>query len=81
MTKEEDKGSRAIKVSTFDGDNKKFQLFWICFRAHESVSGFFQCLSSTEGPDLPDQEDAKITGDDATSNAQRKGARLNVMAI
>eukprot|EP00957_Ditylum_brightwellii_P139458 10628933-Ditylum_brightwellii.AAC.1 len=50
-------------------------------RAYGSVSGFSQSISSTEDPDTPDQEDTEITGDDATTKAQRKAAKSNVMAM
>eukprot|EP00957_Ditylum_brightwellii_P123217 9395244-Ditylum_brightwellii.AAC.1 len=45
------------------------------------VCGFSQNLSSTKDPDLPDQKDTNITGTDATTKAQRKAVKSNVMAM
>eukprot|EP00957_Ditylum_brightwellii_P212309 15367177-Ditylum_brightwellii.AAC.1 len=62
-------------------EKQKFQLWWIYFRAYRSICVFSQSLSSTMNPALPDQEDAEITGDDATVKAQRKAVKSNAIVM
>ena len=67
---------RSLKLPTFDGDEKKFQLWWMRFQAYSRVYKFAGAVSATPNPDLPSTEDATI---DVTTADGKKQAAAKIM--
>ena len=70
-------GSRSLKLPTFSGKQKDFQIWWLQFSAYASVCGFAAAIKTTKEADLPDQEE-----EDANDTAKQKEARKrNSLAV
>jgi hypothetical protein len=63
---------KAIKLPTFDGKKKSFQLWWSRFMAFAVIQRFARALVSGGEKDLPDKEDEVL---DETKDATKIAAR------
>eukprot|EP00957_Ditylum_brightwellii_P098490 7503283-Ditylum_brightwellii.AAC.1 len=51
-----DQATKSLKLPTFDGEQKGFQIWWMRFRAYGMVYGFAQSIQQRPDPDLPNSE-------------------------
>ena len=61
---------KGVKLPTFDGDSKKFQLWWTRFCAYATVYKFRQALTETGDVDLPETENEIL--DEATPEGKKQ---------
>ena len=61
---------KGVKLPSFDGDSKKFQLWWTRFCAYASVYKFRQALAENGDEDLPEKEGEEI--DESTTNGKKQ---------
>lgn len=47
-------------LPAFDGDEKNFQMWWMCFCAYARVYKFSQACKRTRGPNLPTSKSGAI---------------------
>ena len=72
---------KSVRLPTFDGDRKKFQLWWTRFGAYATVYKFDQALRIDEDEDMPDAQDTEI--DTTTSQGKKMEAakKRNALAM
>eukprot|EP00957_Ditylum_brightwellii_P198539 15131465-Ditylum_brightwellii.AAC.1 len=76
---EDKKAMKSLKLPTFDGKHKNFQIWWMWFRMYGTVYGFAQSIQQDADPDLPATENATI-GNNDTGARQRKALKMNAIA-
>eukprot|EP00957_Ditylum_brightwellii_P107306 8187825-Ditylum_brightwellii.AAC.1 len=69
---DDDKAVRSLRLPTFDGDQKGFQLWWMRFWAYGSVYGFLQITQPNPDLDLPSSEYEILDTATATGAAAAK---------
>eukprot|EP00957_Ditylum_brightwellii_P046607 3536161-Ditylum_brightwellii.AAC.1 len=57
MADENDKGVKLVRLLTFNGEQKNFQIWWMQFRTFGVVYGFGQSIKQERDSDLPSTED------------------------
>ena len=60
---------KSVRLPTFNGDDKNFQLWWMCFCVYARVYKFLQATKRMPDPDLPASKGAAI---DATTEDGKK---------
>eukprot|EP00957_Ditylum_brightwellii_P052791 4002643-Ditylum_brightwellii.AAC.1 len=76
-----DQATKSLKLPTFDGEQKTFQIWWMRFRAYGTVYGFAQSIKMTVDPNLPDTENTDIDESTDTGARQAKALKLNAIAM
>eukprot|EP00957_Ditylum_brightwellii_P090287 6876013-Ditylum_brightwellii.AAC.1 len=61
---EDDKAMKSLRLPTFDGEPKNFQIWWMQFCACGTVYRFVQSIQQDADPDLPAAENAVIGTND-----------------
>eukprot|EP00957_Ditylum_brightwellii_P152837 11633466-Ditylum_brightwellii.AAC.1 len=62
---DEDKlSTKSVRLPSFDGTAKLFQMWWLWFLVYASVYGFLQSVQHTVNPDLPATEAEEINKSD-----------------
>ncbi len=59
-----------VRLSAFDGDHKKFQIWWMRFKAYATVNKFSEAIGTTGEDDLPASEQAVI--DESTPEGKKQ---------
>jgi hypothetical protein len=72
---------KAFLYRPFDGEDKKFQLWWTRFKAYAAVKRFSQAIQRTADPNLPDTEGATIDATTANGRVQTVALERNMLAI
>ena len=72
---------KSVRLPTFDGTEKSFQIWWTRFEAYASVYGFASAIKIGGDPHLPATEATVI--DDSTADGKLKAAakRRNRLAM
>eukprot|EP00957_Ditylum_brightwellii_P151152 11509383-Ditylum_brightwellii.AAC.1 len=81
MAMEEDRAARSLKLATFYGEHKGFQIWWIQFKAYGTIHGYAQSIQEMVDPDLPATEAATLDANADTAALQRKALKLNSIAM
>eukprot|EP00957_Ditylum_brightwellii_P187666 14290277-Ditylum_brightwellii.AAC.1 len=72
--------TKAVRLPTFEGTSKMFQMWWIRFKAYISVYSVTQSIGHEIDPDLLDIKD-NGTGEGDEGVRQNKARKLNTIAI
>ena len=80
---EKENENKTVRVPTFDGDESKYQKWWIRFRAYARLAGFTKAIDMQPDPDLPatQTEVDALTGDSDEIKRKRKAANANDLAM
>eukprot|EP00957_Ditylum_brightwellii_P174870 13315008-Ditylum_brightwellii.AAC.1 len=74
--------TKSVRLPSFDGNAKLFQMWWLWFLVYTSVYGFTQSMQHTINPDLPDSEAAEINNTNTlVTAAAKKAKRSNVIEM
>eukprot|EP00957_Ditylum_brightwellii_P114420 8723385-Ditylum_brightwellii.AAC.1 len=64
MVETDKKCAWSMKVPTFGGEQKGYQIWQVRFRAYIFMCGFFQSIQNTKGPKLPTNKNDTVPTDD-----------------
>eukprot|EP00957_Ditylum_brightwellii_P166325 12662058-Ditylum_brightwellii.AAC.1 len=80
---DKDKSStKSVRLPSFDGTAKLFQMWWLRFLAYASVYGFSQSIQHAVDPDLPATEAEEINESDrGVAAAAKKAKKANAIAM
>ena len=70
----ESASDRGLKLPIFDGEAKKFQMWWTCFNAYASVYKFRQAIQEKGDEDLPGSSEEMF--DEETPEGKKKKAAI-----
>ena len=74
--------SKGLRLPTFSGAAKDFQIYWTRFTAFAAVYRFAQAVRKTKEANLPNKEEGGITGSTAEEKkAQKDALRRNTLAV
>eukprot|EP00957_Ditylum_brightwellii_P096200 7328499-Ditylum_brightwellii.AAC.1 len=81
MADKDKKVVKLVRLPTFDGEQKNFQIWWVRFWAFGMVYGFGQSIGQEIEPSLRASQDANIdlSADDGIKAA--KAIKLNAFAM
>ena len=77
----ESSSEKSVRLPTFDGDHKKFQIWWTRFKAYATVNKFSEAIGITAEDDLPASEQAVIDESTPEGKKQVAAKRRNGVAI
>ena len=69
--------AKSIPLPTFDGEPKKFQMWWMHFKSYAAVKKFSQAIQRTADPNMPPTESTNVSQNAAQSIALER----NLLAI
>eukprot|EP00591_Stephanopyxis_turris_P000610 CAMPEP_0195508876 /NCGR_PEP_ID=MMETSP0794_2-20130614/1972_1 /TAXON_ID=515487 /ORGANISM="Stephanopyxis turris, Strain CCMP 815" /LENGTH=163 /DNA_ID=CAMNT_0040635957 /DNA_START=67 /DNA_END=558 /DNA_ORIENTATION=+ len=78
---DEESLTKTVKLPTFSGERKDFQIWWVRFCAYASVQGFRQSIGRVRDPDLPSSEDVTIDARSDQGKKQLRAKRANAVAM
>jgi hypothetical protein len=73
--------SKLVKLPTFDGDHKKFQIWWTRFHGYATVYKFNKALASEGDADLPENDVAVIDIGTDIGKLQDAAKKRNTLAM
>ena len=76
-----DMSMKSVRLTTFGGEYKYFQFWWMCFTAYTYVYGFAASIRKTRDPDLPSGEDTVINSATTEGKKKEKSKMINAIAI
>jgi hypothetical protein len=77
---DDDKGTKSVKLPTFDGEMKKFQLWWVWFAAYATVFKFIKALAIGGETILAGvQQDTVIPDTDTDKDAKEAAQNQNAL--
>jgi len=72
---------KSIRLPTFSGEHKDFQIWWMRFRAYANVHGFAVSIQRKADINLPESEDAEIDETTDVGKKQAKAKKMNAIAM
>ena len=81
MDDDDVKGSKTVKLPTFNGEAKEAQIWLMRFRAYADVYGFSQSIMETADPNLPATESSVIDESTDDGKKQARAKRANKIAL
>jgi len=72
---------KSIRLPTFGGEHKDFQMWWVRFTAFASVYGFAASVGRTPDPNLPGSEDEVIDESTDEGKLMAKARKKNAIAM
>ena len=81
MSTSEYSGEKGVRLPSFDGDSKKFQLWWTRFSAYAAVYQFSQALSKEGDVDMPTSDDEAFDVTTPTGKKILKAKKRNQVAM
>eukprot|EP00957_Ditylum_brightwellii_P064136 4865639-Ditylum_brightwellii.AAC.1 len=72
---------KSIRLPTFDGEQKGFQIWWMRFCAYGTVYGFTQSIQTSPDPDLPGMEYEILDTAPTNGALAAKAVKMNAVAI
>jgi Arginine methyltransferase-interacting protein, contains RING Zn-finger len=74
--------SKTIKLPTWNGDRKTFQLWWTRFKAYANKDGWIKALKPAFANKLPSKEEGAFDSDPAAiAKKQKEAVKLNAEAV
>ncbi len=70
-----------MKIPQFTGEQSRFQVWWMRFRAYAAMAKFVQAIGKTREANLPNNEDADLDLDDDAQKAQDDARKRNLHAM
>ena len=67
-----DMSTKSVRMTTFVGENKDFQVWWMRFTAYAEAYGFAASVQKTIYPDLPSGKDTVINSATTEGKKQEK---------
>ena len=77
----DDMSMKSVRLPTFGGEHKDFQVWWMRFTAFAEVYGFAESIKKTKDPNLPSSESASVDETTEEGKKQGKAKKLNAIAI
>jgi hypothetical protein len=77
----ETSSEKGVKLPTFDGDYKKFQMWWTRFSAYATVYKFWQALTDEDDDVRPSSEDEELDLTTAEGKKQEAAKKRNEVAM
>ena len=72
---------KSVKLPLFDGDEEKFQIYWLRMKAYASVMKYSQALKETRDPNMPDKDDQVLDSSDDEDKKMIEAKMRNSVAM
>ena len=76
-----DMSTNSVRLPTFGGDHKDFQVWWMRFTEYAAVYGFYASVQKTRYPDFLSGEDTVINLANTEGKKKEKSKNMNVIVI
>jgi hypothetical protein len=72
---------KSVRLPTFSGEQKDFQIWWMRFYAYAGVYGFASAAGQTRNPDLPSKESDTIDESTDVGKRQKVAKKANSVCM